>query len=64
MDGDIGRAFEWLRKRGIAKASAMADRSANEGTVKSSQGYMNGSNRGTVEAWTAQVYLEITCLIG
>lgn len=33
MDGDIGQAFEWLRKRGIAKASAMADRSANEGDV-------------------------------
>lgn len=33
VDGDIGRAFEWLRKRGIAKASAMADRSANEGAV-------------------------------
>lgn len=31
MDGDIGQAFQWLRKRGIAKATSMADRSANEG---------------------------------
>lgn len=33
VDGDIAKAFEWLRKRGIAKASAMADRSANEGVI-------------------------------
>ena len=31
MDGDIAQAFQWLRKRGIAKATSMADRSANEG---------------------------------
>lgn len=31
VNGDISLAFEWLRKRGIAKATAMADRSANEG---------------------------------
>ena len=31
VEGDIGRAFQWLRKRGIAKATSMADRSANEG---------------------------------
>lgn len=31
VDGDIRQAFQWLRKRGIAKATSMADRSANEG---------------------------------
>lgn len=34
MDGDIAQAFQWLRKRGIAKATSMADRSANEGKKK------------------------------
>lgn len=38
MNGDIGQAFEWLRKRGIAKASAMADRSANEGASNACTG--------------------------
>ncbi|CAM9096072.1 unnamed protein product [Laminaria digitata] len=33
VEGDIGRAFQWLRKRGIAKATSMADRSANEGVI-------------------------------
>lgn len=33
VDGDIGQAFQWLRKRGIAKATSMADRSANEGEL-------------------------------
>lgn len=33
VNGDIAQAFQWLRKRGIAKATSMADRSANEGTL-------------------------------
>eukprot|EP00752_Nemacystus_decipiens_P005217 g4736.t1 len=33
VDGDIAQAFQWLRKRGIAKATSMADRSANEGLI-------------------------------
>ncbi|CAN0331629.1 unnamed protein product, partial [Scytosiphon promiscuus] len=33
VDGDIAQAFQWLRKRGIAKATSMADRSANEGKL-------------------------------
>eukprot|EP00904_Undaria_pinnatifida_P001229 jgi/Undpi1/11106/HiC_scaffold_30.g13404.m1 len=33
VEGDIGLAFQWLRKRGIAKATSMADRSANEGVI-------------------------------
>ncbi|CAN0404667.1 unnamed protein product [Ascophyllum nodosum] len=33
VNGDIGQAFQWLRKRGIAKATSMADRSANEGLI-------------------------------
>ncbi|CAM9910192.1 unnamed protein product, partial [Hapterophycus canaliculatus] len=33
VNGDIAQAFQWLRKRGIAKATSMADRSANEGKL-------------------------------
>ncbi|CAM9168517.1 unnamed protein product [Ectocarpus fasciculatus] len=33
VNGDIAQAFQWLRKRGIAKATSMADRSANEGLI-------------------------------
>ncbi|CAM9471322.1 unnamed protein product [Chrysoparadoxa australica] len=32
-EGDIQKAFEWLRKRGMSKASTLSDRTANEGLV-------------------------------
>ena len=32
-DGDISKAFDWLRKKGAAKASDLGSRDANEGLV-------------------------------
>ena len=37
-DGDMDKAFDWLRAKGAAKASDLGKREANEGIVSVSQG--------------------------
>lgn len=50
-DGDLEKAGEWLRKKGIAKAAKKADREASEGLVSS---YIHHNGR-------VGVLLEVNC---
>lgn len=50
-NGDIDKALDWLRKRGIAKAAKRADKVAAEGTVAS---YIHGAGK-------VGVLVEVNC---
>src|SRR5512141_1013011 len=49
--GDVNKAFDWLREKGLAAAAKRADRKASEGTVEL---YSHGNGR-------VGVMVEVNC---